>query len=431
MVLRRAVGVGVLGSACAFAVVVGGSTFRWPPSPNALSCSPALRALSLKDVVAVALTTDTCRAAIMLQAGISRGLDRFGLKESVSLPLDHTIARLLTRKADGLDTGILSIEDDTIIEVAPNSLETALEIPGLLEARMKNGGGRVVAVLLAPDHFVSNAVLERYGAALVAGMGVWQQYIDSLSSVGPPALPTSDSQVTLEDLTALDQLLVILGKLCDMASVMHFDIILSIGRDIGRDHSHEDIGPDPPRYGYSDSFHRALAVAHIATCLARAFSSPNPDDGTFPSVILSADSMRDIRAVDLLAEYTKVKLSLRVAFSQLTNADKAYSAAVALAPSVVAVPGIQRIPSGQAQDSAVFEYTRGIGDLQSARLRYAIVRDNSRHQRPQRAMVRREFAGKESKLYASFARTPLCREALREESIALWSKVRSFDFVWK
>jgi hypothetical protein len=429
MVGSRALGVSVVGSACVFAVAVGGSIFRWPHSfnaPDALSCSPALRSLPIKEVASLAFTTDVCRVAIALQAGVLRGLSAFGFSDILSLPLDRTIARMLKRKADMLTNGDLGDLDDILLEVAPSIHQTALDIPGIVEQRVAKVEGQVVAVLVSPDHFVSCSLLERYGAALVAGMTVWQSYEESLSTVAPAPLPTSDTVLSRDDWTALDELVVVLVGLCEIASRLQFDVVIALGGNVVQGPGEFISGTEISHASSSVDVNRAIAVAHIATCLARSFSSPDPENRIFPSLILSVDTLRDMKAVGLLAEHTKVHLSFRLAPSHYEEDDMVSLDCAKPSPVLLAIPGMQQVPSHHVSVPAVFEYTPGIGDLQCARLKSALIYANRRGCSSLRTMVRRNFLGNESKLYASAARMPVSRAALRAESISLWTRVRMY-----
>lgn len=416
----------------------------WKESaPWALASSPPLRSLSLGDVICTALVTDLSRAAIAVHAPAA------------------VVSALLQAKAAALQPLSVVAEDRVVLHVAPLSVGEQDDVPDVVRDSVAQLGCCPAAVVVSPDIFVSPTVLERHGAALVAGMRLWQEYMSSLAVVGPPPLPNDDTVISRDDCRRLDRLMLILGQLCELASSLKFDIALCLVADeqtrreafwrFGSTHPlaaivstiRDFVGADGAggeRRGVdagatatelarkSAGFNRAVAVAHIATCFARAFADPDAGKGVFPSLLLSADSTRDMHAVELLADQTLVKLSLRLAPAAAhTTLARTYTEHSSLAPAVLAVPGLQSIPAAQPVHPPVLEYTRGIGDLQTGRLRAAIGKAAGRAgggAPPPHALVRREFGGARSRLHAEAARTPLARAALRAESRALWTRAR-------
>lgn len=311
----------------------------------------------------------------------------------------------------------------------------------------------------AQDLFVSASVLERYGAALVAGMRLWQEYIASLAVVSPPPLPSPAAELAADDCARLDDLMSVLARVCELAAARRFDVaVCLVDAATGRraalwspPHLTAALEsrlpwaasraapaaqmpaaalPRPPASAEeildkAAAFHRAIGVAYIATCLARAFAEPDPTHAVFPSVLLSGETTREMHAVDLLAEHTFVKLSLRLAPSAGGgDLDAAARECSTLAPAVLSVAGLQRVPEcAPAAAQPVLEYTRGIGDLQTSRLREAAAHALRAGRCAPHALVQREFAGARNRLYAAVARTPLARTALQAESRALWTRV--------
>lgn len=307
------------------------------------------------------------------------------------------------------------------------------------------------------DLFVSAGVLERYGAALVAGMRLWQDYIASLAVVSPPPLPTPATELAPDDCARLDDLMSVLARVCELAAARRFDVAVCLvdaatGRRAalwspphltaalesrlpwaaGRGAGGARTPAAAPHPASADlvlekaaAFHRAIGVAYIATCLARAFAEPDPARAVFPSVLLSGETTREMHAVDLLAEHTFVKLSLRLAPSAAAgDLDAAARECSTLAPAVLSVAGLQRLPAcAPAAAQPVLEYTRGIGDLQTSRLREYVAHASRAGRCVPHALVQREFAGARNRLYAAVARTPLARTALQAESRALWTRV--------
>jgi hypothetical protein len=467
-------------------------------APRALSTCRALRPSALSDVLTAAISLECARAFIAAQVALARAGWPVAAGE---VPLDRVISALLLHKAH-----LIAPEspDLVVLQVAPvrdSKSQDAVsdELPRFVEAH----GDRVLAVILSPELFVRPSILERYGSALVAGMRLWQEYVESQATISHPPVPSDDAVLDPTDLVALDELMILLGRVCELAMFRKFDVIIGLGSsgeervftrrrgtsfESGGTYTHTKKSRDNER-GICDpakvserrdfsaqeldirvqssttspssspvttaaifsgrhsspSFNRAVAVAHIATCLARSFSiAPfcrvgEQERTAFPSLLLSADSTRDLRAVELLSDHTHVSLSIRLNPSQSSTVHTAYVESLAATPAVLAVAGLQRIPSGQLSHPAVLEYTRGIGDLQTARLRDSLrishiyndkLADHvhgpslSSARRP-RALIRRVFVGNGSAaLHAATARTPVARDALRIESAALWCRVR-------
>lgn len=376
-------------------------------APWALAASPALRRLGLRDVVAVAVVTDLARAAVAVRAPAAVVCALLRAKAGVLAPAAGAGAR-----------------DRVVLHVAPAPPDAHDRVPEVVAERVAALGGRAAAVLLSPDIFVSAGVLERYGAALVAGMRLWQEYMASLAVVSRPPLPAAEAELARDDCTRLDQLMVVLGRVCEVAARLECDVALAlVDAETSRRAAFWRGTPAGGAAATTAAFNRAVAVAHIATCLARAFSDPDADRRVFPSLLLSGESTRDMHAVELLADQTFVRLSLRLAPAEDTDRHSAYGECASLSPAVLSVAGLQRVPAGAASHPPVLEYTRGIGDLQAARLRAAVGAADRR--RPPHALVRREFVGAHNSLYAAAARTPLARDALRAESAALWTRARA------
>lgn len=420
----------VLAAACLLAGASSGAYVcaSHPQRPVALASALPLRGLSFRDVAAAAAATDLARALLAAQDLASR-VSVIALAALV--PLDKIVADLLRRKAQLLHD-IRDSQDNVILHIAPSVHSSWDALPHVVESRASNEAhGRMTAVIISPAAFVGHSALERYGAALVAGMRLWQEYLQSLNLVTSPPLPSADTTVSEEDLVRIDRTMGVLGRICELADKHQFDVILCLSEDEGISALG---GKSPPqeaktssaelRFRSSPGFNCAVAVAHIATCLARAFSSPNPQNRDFPSILLSAESTRHLHAVDLLAQHTLLSLRLRLAPASGNSIDDACVECAVAAPAVLSLPGLQHVPATISSHPIALEYTRGIGDLQVARLRSMLEHSAARHRLVPYTLVRREFAGDENDLFTASARLRFARNALRSESAALWSRLR-------
>lgn len=145
--------------------------------------------------------------------------------------------------------------------------------------------------------------------------------------------------------------MVLLDALCELASSLRLEFSLSLASP----------GAD---------FNRAVGVAHIVTCLSRAFAEPRPlPVPFFPSLMLSAESPRGLHGADLLVRKTFNHLSARLVPAEPLDLDSADVEVVVHAtapPALLAVPGLHRSwrPRGGGGGGVLaLEYTHGVVDM--------------------------------------------------------------------
>lgn len=387
--------------------------------------------MSLIDVANAAVTTDILRALLSLQSlifRISRGT------AAATVPLNKIVSALLHRKAELLHDG-RGDRDPVILHVAPDALASHDALPRTIDrCATEQKTERIIAVIIEPRVLLGCRTLELYGVALAAGIRMWNEYLQSLSVVSPPPLPSTETALNQDSLLVIDKAMAVLGRVCDVAKNHHFDVILCVQTD-GNSTSDFNLSQlqQPALHGSIDksynsrptAFLCAIAVAYMATCLAQAFSSPISHGQAYPSILLSAEGTDLLHVVDLLAENTMINLSIRLAPTNVGSIDQAYVESAVTSLALLSLPGLQHIPANATSHPCALEYTRGIADLQTARLREAIA---SRWRYNQGAspcsLVRREFAGRKDDLMAASGCSAIARNALKNESKALWGRVR-------
>lgn len=392
----------------------------------ALASCPALRSLPKARVVRAMLVTDACRAVITMQVTLLRGLRLFTSSTPASVPLDSLVCALLQHKASILGDDVRESGDSVVLQIAshPTSWSTESALRQVREFTSATTSP-VDAIIVSPDDIVSSQVLERYGRALIQGMGLWQSYMLSLSSICDPPVPGESETLALADLIAMDRLMFVMARLCETAVELETSLVVSFGND-GDSSTRTASILRPAGPSCTPGFAQAIAIAHVATCLAKAFCDDYSSSKGNPLVMISAESTKDLRAIDLLSEYTHLQVQLRITPSNLSSTRDAYAESSMLHPRILAIAGLQRISAtGQARPTHV-EYTRGIGDLQTSRLRRFLANSSNTESSKSR-LTRREIVGSAQRLGAAHARTALAREALRVESAALRCRVRALS----
>lgn len=399
VVTRRALSsTALLGScACTWAL--------WPSQapPSVLSSSVVLRRLSSRELFSVALSTHACRFTLAVEGA----LQRLGFR--VPYVLDDIAVRLIREKTRLLNTGHHA--DNVIVHVVA---EDGLgDLKGLVAGRLAlddagDGSSRVTAVLLDPSAIIGHSLFERYGAALLAGAGVWREYKESLRGMVPAPIPPPETCLEESDLDVLDTAMGTLGALCTLADEHSFRVIIALSSE----DSHE-------------GFCRAFGAAHIARCLSLAFG---PDVSVLVSVP-SADKLSRLLAMLSGTMFSSGELSsLRIHVSPRNEREpvRAYTAICNSTPRVdiVALSGIDHLPPMRASRGKpiMIEHIPGLGDLQSSRLRGTLAGHGI-------MLVRREVIGYDPRVVraavAASARDHGARAALALESRAVWQRVRA------